>query len=171
MKFNKFRPLRIATVFLISVILNSLGGTAYAQFDYEYDALGRLIQITETASGKQINYAYDALGNRTTVAATAGPNAPPNFVPDATLSFLAYSAGTSLPLSNDTDPDGHDLTLSITSWSSGIHPFFNAASKKLTVSGLSPGSYVVNYTISDGFGGTDTGYLNVIVQHNSCAFC
>jgi len=32
---------------------------------YEYDALGRLVQVDEFASGDAAQYVYDAAGNRT----------------------------------------------------------------------------------------------------------
>ena len=80
---------------------------------------------------------------------------------------------TVYPLSNDSDPNGH--TLSLTSYSSSSPDLianWNASQNKMTLTGVAPGSYHVDYTIIDGFGGSDSGRINVSVTFNGggCPF-
>lgn len=74
---------------------------------------------------------------------------------------------TVYPLSNDSDPNGHTLTLtSFSSSSPDLSAHWNASQKKMTLTGHAPGSYYVDYTIIDGFGGSDTGRINVSITFN-----
>ncbi|MDI6825545.1 MAG: RHS repeat-associated core domain-containing protein [Bacillota bacterium] len=49
----------------------SRDGTVYLRFEYAYDALGRLVRVTD-ARGQSVLQSYDAAGNVTAVAFTAG---------------------------------------------------------------------------------------------------
>ena len=80
---------------------------------------------------------------------------------------------TVYPLANDSDPNGHTLTLtSFSSSSPDLSAGWNASQKKMTLTGHAPGSYHVDYTIIDGFGGSDTGRINVsiVFSGGGCPF-
>lgn len=90
-----------------------------------------------------------------------------NFLPVAVNDSASGETSQNLtvyPLSNDSDPNGHTLTLtSYSSSSSDLIASWNASQKKMTLTGVAPGSYYVDYTIIDGFGGSDTGRINVSI--------
>ena len=137
---------------------------------YDYDALGRLCQVTKD-DGTAIHYVYDAAGNResrTIGGAGCGGVAPPtNNPPVASNDFIsvpgvAMSKVKNLTV-NDSDPDGDSLVItSVTQPSNGYVVILSASSVRVT--GNSSGNSSFTYTISDGNGGTDTGTVYVTVQ-------
>jgi YD repeat-containing protein len=67
-------PLFYKRVLLAGLLISAAttpGALAQTTETYEYDALGRLVQVDESASADTAQYAYDAAGNRTTVTLTA----------------------------------------------------------------------------------------------------
>ena len=55
--------------FLLLIFTSTL--TAYTATNYQYDSLGRLIEVSHS-SGKKVTYAYDAVGNMAAVVTTGG---------------------------------------------------------------------------------------------------
>ena len=100
---------------------------------------------------------------------TNDDNTPP-VARDDNISAIAVGAVISVyPLSNDTDADGHALTLtSYAPSSSPISASWNAASRRMQISASFAGSYWITYTVSDGFGGTDTASINITVNPAQC---
>jgi YD repeat-containing protein len=56
--------------------LGATASFANSVTSYQYDALGRLIQVTYPDGGT-VTYSYDAAGNRIAVVRTAGTTPPP----------------------------------------------------------------------------------------------
>ena len=129
---------------------------------YQYDALGRVIKVTDAASGKTIRYHYDAAGNRTSVIA-ADANTAPVAVND-TASATAGASATLNPLANDTDADGDTLSITGQNAPTGVTVSWNATAKAMTLSALTSGSWTVTYNISDGNGGTDQGSIALTIN-------
>lgn len=91
------------------------------------------------------------------------PNNPPVAVTD-NVSTTFPNAINVYPLANDTDADGHTITLTSQTPSAGLATTWIASQKRLRIEPLLTGGRYVNYTISDGHGGTDTGRINVTVN-------
>lgn len=135
---------------------------------YEYDALGRLIEV-DHSSDKTITYSYDSVGNRTAVSVAAA-NAPPVAVNDF-ASMDLFGTVVMFPLANDSDPDGDPLTMTSHTAPSALTTFWDAGLKKMTIVGFQIGLHVISYTISDGNGGSDTGTISVTVNETTgCEF-
>lgn len=98
---------------------------------------------------------------------TNDDNTPPVAVNDS-ASGAVFSMLSVYPLSNDSDPDGHTLTLTSHTASPNLFAAWDATAKKMSVRALTAGSHWVNYTISDGHGGTDTGRINVTATGGGC---
>jgi YD repeat-containing protein len=97
------------------VLLAPCAIPAIADTQYSYDALGRLIRVRYD-NGKEIVFAYDAAGNRLQrVVRTASNNRPPVANPDTVSLFENQASVTFNPRLNDTDPDGHAISLYSTS--------------------------------------------------------
>ena len=65
----KKRILRaVRSVALGGVLVVCLPFSVMAQVHYEYDALGRLVKVERSSSGKTVTYSYDAAGNRQSVS-------------------------------------------------------------------------------------------------------
>ena len=159
---HKRRSLRVIGIFVLTLAALMLAAPpGLADQTYEYDALGRVIKVTDTATGKTITYNYDAAGNRTTVVA-AQPNTAPVAVNDSATADLLFNT-TIYPLNNDTDADSDPLT--ITTWSepSGTSVSYNSTTKAMTLGGFETGNYTVTYDISDGNGGTDQGSIALTI--------
>ena len=72
------------------------------------------------------------------------------------------------PLANDSDADGHTITLTGYTSSHGATIQWHASIKRMDITPTSSASSQwVDYTISDGQGGTDTGRINLNVSQNS----
>lgn len=135
---------------------------AVADTQYQYDSAGRLIRVAYS-NGVIIEYRYDASGNRRQVVTQQAPNQSPNAVNDS-VSVQASSVTDISVLANDTDPEGH--TLSITSVSSPTGGSATIISGPPRVRYTAPGSggaYSFNYSISDGHGGSDSATVSVTV--------
>jgi len=146
--------------------VGTVSTTDYEQ--YGYDANGNRTSLRKR-DGSTLCYAYDAL-NRV-ISKTMGPacgdsggggtNQPPVAINDSTPATRCQVRTVNVT-SNDTDPDGDSLI--VISASSGTMEASAAppSSVNFTVPDQA-GTFVVNYTISDGRGGTDTASLTVTV--------
>ena len=160
------------------IIACIIASGAHAQtVTYLYDAKGQLVSAT-TAGGATVAYTYDANGNRTQKAVTGGTgggggNTAPVAVDDADY-IDGIPPGTSqgggpqsrlyYVLANDTDADSHTLTItSVTKISGATSSAATVAGggTHLSVTGITIGTHVFDYVISDGNGGTDTGRMTV----------
>jgi YD repeat-containing protein len=89
-------------------------------------------------------------------------NASPNAVNDSS-SMTALSSKNVYVLSNDSDPNGQTLTItSVTQPTNGVMTI-KASGTYLQVYGVDPTTSTGTYTISDGYGGSDTAYVTVTV--------
>lgn len=167
----KTRILTLSSVFFLSLMF-PLNADADATF--KYDTLGRLVEFCSTDQSKKTTYSYDATGNRTSeVTATSSctvSNSAPNAVNEQHL-YTQDLAGSIIGFdvtSNDTDANGHDLSvISASCTSSCTTDIVNA--KDVRVSFTSNRTqYTINYTISDGHGGTDSATLTVLVETGFC---
>lgn len=87
-------------------------------------------------------------------------NSPPIAVNDS-VSGDSLLTHTVFPLANDSDPNGHPLTLTgYTRSSTSLTVSWNASQKRMSISGP-VGTFYIDYTISDGNGGTDSARINV----------
>ncbi|MCQ8186640.1 Calx-beta domain-containing protein [Parvularcula maris] len=96
-------------------------------------------------------------------------NSPPSASNDAPVWLQAGSSTIVNVLANDTDPDGHALTVQSVS-----APSFATVSirsdNRLTIYGQSAGTGSVTYTISDRHGGTDTATIPLEVASSGGGF-
>ncbi|MEM9401564.1 MAG: Ig-like domain-containing protein [Pseudomonadota bacterium] len=148
-------------LFLTSFLISSL---VYAQdtTTYEYDALGRLIEVT-LDDGTTVDYDYDAAGNRESKDVSGG-NSPPVAVNDTYLNLNSVSE-TYLPLTlNDTDPDLDTLSVSsVTQPSNGtVFLWFGGTVRFVPYTPGATSSF--NYTVIDGNGGSDNGLVTVEID-------
>lgn len=132
---------------------------------------GTHVRYTPPAAGGVYHFNYvvtDSVGgvDVATVAVTVSPP-PPNQPPTAVNDSYSLTTATTTPMTfvanvvtNDTDPEGHDITLTSASQptNSASTTVINGA---VTVSNLPVGNTVFSYTISDGHGGTDTGTVTI----------
>ena len=178
-----------ARVFASSVALTlaSFSG-AYAQESvcYDYDDLGRIESATYL-DGSQINYLYDTQGNRIQlshrtngVATCATPTVPAEFpgqvgaqngAPSAVDDAATVPAGVATEIDvlvNDSDPDGHNLTITaVTQPASGTASITSNNSRVTFDAPSAAGGYSFTYTISDGNGGSDTATVTATVANSN----
>jgi len=121
--------------------------------EYEWRAV-----FTNGAGTTTMNGPNFTTGNRTPVAVNDGPA--------GSYTFLNTAMPTLSVIGNDTDAD--EDTLTITSVTQGAHGVVGIASGGSAVSYDPEDSYVgadsFIYTISDGYGGTATGTVNVVMD-------
>lgn len=98
----------------------------------------------------------------------SGSNTPPVAVDDtleATGPFGQSAVGQVDVLANDTDANGHTLTItSVTNGTKGSVGWVGGVVTYTTNTGSSVGTDSFTYTISDGAGGTDTATVTVTIQ-------
>lgn len=148
----------------------ALAGVVWAQetTTYQYDAQGRLIKSSKSggpSSGTEKCIDYDEAGNRVnhTVnsagCSSGGANSPPVANPNS--QGVSCIGGTYIynVVSNDSDPDGDAINLLSVS---GPLSASRHNSTSIWVYGTnSPGTYVINYTIEDIHGATDSSTLTL----------
>jgi large repetitive protein len=165
MRSNAFGPTLRLTVFLGASV--ALASSAMAGPSYTYDALGRVVAVTY-ANGKQVVYSYDAAGNRTqeVISATTVNRAPVAVADAVTINEDATSA-TFNPRTNDTDADGHSLTLySVKGGDLGTSALSGSGTTvTYTTSSKRNGTDKLFYVITDGNGMDATGEVNITLAN------
>lgn len=152
-----------------SLLLVTLAHAQSETQTYQYDALGRVISTSST-NGQTSAVCYDDAGNRTrylsrddgSTVECAPPNVPPIAVND-TASFPCNGTGRVFnPRVNDSDADGHPLTITAVTRLSGsaLLTSFNATSVTFNMNRFR-GTSVFRYTISDGNGGTAQANISI----------
>lgn len=149
------------------------------------------------SDGMNVNYQHDDGDNRTNYAAGIGlaavpppppppppptpppppppappPPPPPNAAPVAnpdTLNVASCSSGSVNVVANDTDGDGHALTLSnITSPAKGEASIDASLTSIHYTAGMQTGGDQIVYTVTDGHGGSDEGVLSINITSGTC---
>lgn len=175
-----------ATVMSHSVSYATANGTAVAGSDYGAKSGTLTFTSGQTSKGISVGTVEDtthepnetmfvnlsgATGGATiadsqgqgTITDDDPANQPPNAVNDGT-SVNVFGFVAIYVLNNDSDPDGHTLTItSVTQPGLGTASIINGAHILYNATDGSPGADSFTYTISDGHGGTDTATVNVIV--------
>ena len=132
------------------------GGRA-VEFEVLAGAAGTLPVVTYTVS--------DGKGGVATSTITV--NQPPTAGPDA-VSMCIGEVKSVVLTSNDTDPNGDALVLSNVQAPAGLGVLSIVsgplARTAIQITALSAGSHLINYTVSDGRGGTAPGVVQVTVQ-------
>lgn len=134
-------------------------GSLHAQTtNYAYDALGRLVDVTRSDS-PSTTYAYDAAGNRSRVI-VADPQ--PSIVARDDVAYVGVGeTRTILVLQNDT---GEGLTIVSTGNAVGTAWSVDDEIKVIFWGVATPGTYGLDYTISDSQGRTATARVTVHVS-------
>jgi hypothetical protein len=138
---------------------------------FTYDEYGRLTKAAP-GSGLPVCYAYDQADNRTGVVAASSCVAgggPANYAPSAyddyiyVLSFTnSWSGGLSV-LSNDTDPDLPNDTLTVTGVSGSSFASVASGGSDVYFNGF-VGTYTLTYNIKDAANATSSAnvYLEIV---------
>lgn len=123
---------------------------------YTYDEFGQLKTATYP-NNTAVTYTYDAASNRSQVAAAPAVNHNP-IAADDSDNRLAGGTFDEDVLANDSDPDVDALTIQSFTENSPIITV-SIVSNKLRINSSTAGAAFVDYVVSDGRGGTDTGRL------------
>src|ERR1044071_8173403 len=94
-------------IVLVAALGYSLLAHAAETTTYTYDALGRLIQVSGSASGSASTYTYDAAGNRTQTTSKSESIAPS--VPTGLSATPVSQSQINLTWSASTDTGGSGL--------------------------------------------------------------
>lgn len=144
------------------------------------ESAGAHVRYTPPATAGTYHFNYvisDGAGGldvaSVTVTVTGAPpsNTPPVAVDDEFSLFTANTTRMTFVANvraNDTDAEGHGLTItSVTQPSNGAVATVQNGS--VTVSNMPVGDTMFTYTISDGFGGSDTGSVIITREYESGA--
>lgn len=100
-------------------------------------------------------------GNDTaTLTVNLVPNSAPIAVDDNLADITVGSATSLFPLSNDTDADGDVLVITAASSSSGS-AVISGDGLSVSYTSTIAGANTINYTVSDNYGGSDTGVISL----------
>lgn len=121
-----------------------------------------------TSGSKTFTYTISDGAGGTAIATVtvtvSSVNQPPVAVDDDGYASVGSSQALFVR-SNDTDPNGHPLTVTAVSNISGGNVSISSGGAYVTFTAPgSPGTYTFNYTVSDGNGGTDVGLVTVEVS-------
>ena len=158
----------IGNISIFAIALALMGGISHAgPTTYSYDALGRLVSVTNPNS-TVTTYTYDAAGNRTAVTTGTGGSPPPppppppppaNNAPvcnNSTITIPApsyvtvpYSYQSSTFTALCSDADGNALTVTSPPVPGGI-PTYGG------------NTYTIPFTVTDGLGGNGSATITII---------
>lgn len=143
-----------------ALALIAFAGAAHAQ-TYTYDQRGRVTQV-QYPNGAKVNYTYDLSGNRTAVAVSSATNRPPTALAD-TQWVAKTSQFTIDPRTNDSDPDGHTLSVTSVNMPSCGSVVQNGNNVTFTAAGCNTGPANFTYGITDSAGGKAWARVNITV--------
>ncbi|MEX2963364.1 Ig-like domain-containing protein [Microbulbifer sp. TYP-18] len=133
-----------------------------AVYNFGYDALGRLTSASDQINGDRF-YQYDAAGNRTFVGDGGEvSNGPPSAVEDSIVLVDRVSGIFNLT-SNDTDPDGNDLTIISVTQPTNASVSIHSANEVSIIGAEINSTGTFSYTISDGNGAESTASVSLQV--------
>jgi YD repeat-containing protein len=155
---------------------------------YVYDALGRLMSVSTprapSTSSSATTVSYDAAGNRVSYAVATGTSTPPTPPPPPSPPPSSNHAPVANPItglimpkcghkdvflnSYVSDVDGDTLSLTSASATGDMSAYVEAALEVGIDAGSTTGSKTINYTISDGHGGTASSTITLTVSGGSC---
>ena len=119
------------------------------------------VNLSSATAGAGIS---DSQGVGTITNDDGGPSFRVNNTDDSVSVFGAWEVSRINVVANDTDPDGHTLQIiSLTQPSGNIASVMQVNSTTVDVVGQMDGQTYFTYTISDGHGGTDVGWVTVTV--------
>jgi YD repeat-containing protein len=149
-----------------ALLLTASPTASLADVTFEYDSAGRLIKVTYS-NGVAISYRYDASGNREVINTTQAPNQAPVAVADS-ATVAASGTVDILVLANDSDPDGHPLTITnVSSPSIGTATALTGPPRIRYVATAAAGQRTFTYTISDGHGQSHSATVTVTVTSSN----
>lgn len=132
---------------------------------------GTYIQFTAPATAGSKTFTYtisDGKGASATATVTVTVTPPANRPPVATNDSVGIIAGNTEPvmvLANDSDPDGHPLTIIAVGGDTGSNAQIAPGGMYINYTApLMPATRTFTYTISDGHGGTSTATVTVTVM-------
>ncbi len=151
---------------LVALALAASPAASLADVAYVYDSAGRLIRVTYS-NGVSISYRYDASGNRQVITTAQATNLAPVAVADSASVAASGTVDISV-LANDSDPEGHPLTITAVSAPAiGTATAMTGPARIRYVATAAAGTRTFNYTISDGRGGSSTATVTVTVTSSN----
>lgn len=160
-------------------------GDDNAEMNYDLDKHGNRKQVEITTSGGTpcasttgatddgddeavYSSAYD-VEQEPIEEQTAPPEAQntPPIADNETVSLSVNQTQSVSPLDGDTDPDGDQLTLAEFETASNLLSISQSGNDLSLTAGASPGSGYIDYTVSDGHGGSATGRINFTITEDS----
>jgi len=156
---------RFAAAFA-ALALAASPAASLADVAYVYDSAGRLIKVTYS-NGVSISYRYDASGNRQVITTAQATNQAPIAVADSATVAASGTVDISV-LANDSDPEGHPLTITAVSTpTAGTATILSGPPRIRYVATSAAGTRTFTYTISDGHGGSSTATVTVTVTSSN----
>jgi YD repeat-containing protein len=152
---------------LVAIGALASASTAQTAYEYQYDALGRLVRAERPATpSTRTRYTYDSADNRARVKhGISSPVANYDYV----LMETTFGPWSLDVLYNDTDADLPYDTLTITNVSGTGSGYATIAGGGTYIDFSPPdGSYSLTYTIQDADGNTSNGTVDVDVFHITC---
>lgn len=143
-----------------SMVIQSAGQPTVNSFTY--DALGRLINVTDTINGDR-KYGYDAAGNRTQVSLRALGNRAPVAVNESITIPYQTTAYLNV-LANDSDPDGDPISIKSFTSCGSASPSLSGTTGFNIYASYGPSTCSFTYTITDDRGAVATATVTVTVN-------